>query len=253
MKASEIIDCTCTVVSISSISRFACANVRSVRVVTRSIDVTFVGVCFAFVNICQKKGKKRKEWKMGFGFYSKVIHVHVCEKSGILVCNFLVSCDSRVGPVSQTTIFQIFSLWYSNGLSKAYTQNTLYKQKEKERTKKLIHDRISSQFSIHLCNFVQFQYIQAANRIHVIHWCWCSLHSRDKKGFLYTRQRLWNHRWKKLGFQNYAKIAEHKPLPCLRVQAVAIFNLLLEYENARLSYLVKKSCLSKNLSLKKSL
>ena len=24
---------------------------------------------------------------------------------------------------------------------------------------------------------------------------------------------------KKLGFQNYAKIAVHKPLPCLRVQA----------------------------------
>ena len=82
MKAPEIIDCTCTVASISSISRFACANVWSVRVVTKSIYVTFVGICFAFVNICQKKNKekKRKEWKTGFVFYSKVIHVHVCEK-----------------------------------------------------------------------------------------------------------------------------------------------------------------------------
>ena len=32
--------------------------------------------------------RKRKEWKMRFGFYSKVIQVHVYEKSGILVCNF---------------------------------------------------------------------------------------------------------------------------------------------------------------------
>ena len=62
MKASEIIDCTCTVASISSISRFACANVRSVLVATSGIYVAFaiVGVCFAFVNICQKKEKKRK-------------------------------------------------------------------------------------------------------------------------------------------------------------------------------------------------
>ena len=91
MKASEIIDCTCTVASISSISWFACANVWSIGVVTSSIYVTFVKVCFAFVNICQKKkGKKSKEWMMGFGFYS----FYVYEKSGILVCNFLVSCDS---------------------------------------------------------------------------------------------------------------------------------------------------------------
>ena len=31
---------------------------------------------------------------------------------------------------------------------------------------------------------------------------------------------------KKLGFQNDAKIAVRKPLPCLRVQAMAVFNLL---------------------------
>ena len=110
MKAFEIIDCTCTVASISSISKFACANVWSVRVLTKSIYVTFVGACEAFVNICQKKNieKKEKRMKMRFGFYSKVIHVHVYEKSGILVCNFLVSCDSRVGPVSQSPILQFF-------------------------------------------------------------------------------------------------------------------------------------------------
>ena len=61
MKASEIIDCTCTIASISSISRFACANVWSVRDVTKSIYVTFVGVCFAFVNICKKKKKEGEE------------------------------------------------------------------------------------------------------------------------------------------------------------------------------------------------
>ena len=33
---------------------------------------------------------------------------------------------------------------------------------------------------------------------------------------------------KKLGFQNDANITVHKPLPCLRVQAMAVFNLLLD-------------------------
>ena len=33
---------------------------------------------------------------------------------------------------------------------------------------------------------------------------------------------------KKLEFQNDAKIAVHKPLLCLRVQAMAVFNLLLD-------------------------
>ena len=61
--------------------------------------------------------------KMGFDFHSKVIHVHVYGKSGILVCNFLVSCDSRVGPVSQTAIVQIFSRWYSKDSLK-HTQLT---------------------------------------------------------------------------------------------------------------------------------
>ena len=59
MKAPEIIDCTCTVKSISSISRFACANVWSVRVLTKSIYMTFVGICFAFVNICQKEKRMK--------------------------------------------------------------------------------------------------------------------------------------------------------------------------------------------------
>ena len=147
MKASENIDCTCTVASISSISRFACAKVWSVRVLTKSIYVTFVGVCVALVNICQKKNieKKEKIMKMRFVFYSKVIHVHVYEKSGILVCNVLVSCDFRVGPVSQSAILQFFFTLVQQRLSKAYAincscfatgaQNTLYKQQKKERTK----------------------------------------------------------------------------------------------------------------------
>ena len=71
MKVSEIIDCTCTVASISSISRFACANMWSVRVITSSIYVTFVRVRFAFVNICQKKEKKEKRVKNWIWFLFK--------------------------------------------------------------------------------------------------------------------------------------------------------------------------------------
>ena len=208
MKASEIIDCTCTVVSICSISRFACANVWSVRVVTSSIDVTFVGVCFAFVNICQKKRKKEKRMKNGIWFLFKS---HTCTclwkkwKTRLQFFGFMRfsrwTCKSN-------RYFSNFHTLVQQRLFKAYAtncscfptgaQNTLYVQKEKEWNEKLIiHDRISLQFWIHLCNFVHFQYILADNRIHVIHWCWCSLRSHDKSGFLYTRQRLWNHRWKK--------------------------------------------------------
>ena len=49
----------------------------------------------------------------------------------------------------------------------------------------------------------------------------------------------------KMEFLNYAKIAVHTPWPCLRVQVMAVFNLLLDCENTRLSYLTKKSCLRK--------
>ena len=52
---------------------------------------------------------------------------------------------------------------------------------------------------------------------------------------------------KKLGFQNDAKIAVHKPLPCLRVQAMAIFNLL---PDCREREIVVPS--EKELSLQKS-
>ena len=44
-------------------------------VVTSSIYLTFTGVCFAIVNICQKKkGKEDKRLKMGFGFFLE----HIC-------------------------------------------------------------------------------------------------------------------------------------------------------------------------------
>ena len=79
MKAFEIINFTCTVASISSISRFACANVWSVRVVTKSIYVTFVGVCFAFVNIFQKKRKKEKRIKNGI-FLNQKSYMYMCVK-----------------------------------------------------------------------------------------------------------------------------------------------------------------------------
>ena len=80
LKASEIIDCTCTIASISSIARFAFANVWSVCVVTDSVYLTFAGICFAFVNICQKREKREKNKKIGFGFHSRVMYVHVWKK-----------------------------------------------------------------------------------------------------------------------------------------------------------------------------
>ena len=93
----------------------------------------------------KKENKKReKNEKRDLCFIQKS-YMHMCmKKSGILICNFFVSCDSRVGPQIQTAIFQFFSL-VRQRLSKAYAincscfatgaQNTLYIQKKKERTK----------------------------------------------------------------------------------------------------------------------
>ena len=61
MKASEIIDCICTIVSISNITRFAYANVWSVFVNTRSLLVAFAKECFAFISICRKIRKKQRK------------------------------------------------------------------------------------------------------------------------------------------------------------------------------------------------
>ena len=153
-------------------------------------------------SISVKKRKKEKRMKMGFGFHSKVIHVHVYGKSGILVCNFLVSCDSRVGPVSQTAIVQFFFTLIQQRLSKAYAincscfatgaQNTLHRQQKKERIKVnhlWPHFLVIPNSPVQFCPFPVYPGWQS-------HTCdplgWCSLHSHDKSCFLYTRQRLFN-------------------------------------------------------------
>ena len=145
MKASEIIDCTCTVVSISSISRFACANVWSVRVFTSSIYVTFIGVCFAFFNICQKKEKRIKN---GIWF---LFRSHICTciwKKWNTPLQFFGSMRFLGWTRRSNRYFWKFFTLLQQRLSKAYAincsyfptgaQNTLYKQKRRERNKNYI-------------------------------------------------------------------------------------------------------------------
>ena len=138
--------------------------------------------------LSKKKGKKERRIKKSDLVFIQESCMYMYEKSKILICYFLVSCDFRVRPGGQTAKFeqQILPKAYAINCSYFATgaQNTLYKQRKK------YHDRIPLLFRIHLCNFVHFQYIQADNRIYVIQWCCCSLHSRDKSGFLCTRQRL---------------------------------------------------------------
>ena len=129
-----IIDYTFTIASISSISRFACAIVWLVWVITSSVYVIFARICFAFVNICQKKMEKEKRMKMGFGFHSGAICVHVW-KPRTLVSE----------PESQTVILNFFHVGTAN-IPKAYSINcsyfatglktTIYKQRKKERTER---------------------------------------------------------------------------------------------------------------------
>ena len=98
---------------------------------------------FCIRQYLSKKKKREKNEKWDLCFIQKSYMYMYVKKSGILVCNFFVSCDSRVGPTIQTAIFQCFSLVWQR-LSKTYAincscfatgaQNTLYIQKKKERT-----------------------------------------------------------------------------------------------------------------------
>ena len=79
------------------------------------------------------------------------------EKSRILVCNFLVSCDSRAGPLSQTAILEIFSRRYSKyhlkhalltPLIMPREHKTRHTNNERENERKeIIHDHISLLFT----------------------------------------------------------------------------------------------------------
>ena len=59
------------------------------------------------------------------------------EKTKILVCYFLVSCDSRVRPRGQTAKFEWQTLFKTYAINCSYfamaAQNTLYKRRKKER------------------------------------------------------------------------------------------------------------------------
>ena len=95
----ETIDSTwrCTIASISSISRFASAHVRSACVNTSGVYVTWARVCFAFVNISQKFKKWNKEKRERSKSWDLVLlhEPYMYERNKILLCTFLVSCDSK--------------------------------------------------------------------------------------------------------------------------------------------------------------
>ena len=136
----------------------------------------------------KKKEKREKNEKRDLCFIQKSYMYMYVKKSGILVCNFFCFMRFLGWTYSSNRYFSIFI--------------------------SIIHDRISLLFLIYLCNFVHFQYIQADNRIRVIHWCWRSLHSHDKSGFLYTRQCLWNHRCKN-GISELCKYCRGISLYCV--------------------------------------
>ena len=76
LKTFKTIDGTCTISPISDISRFACAHVWSVCVITPSLIVAFSRGCYAFINICRKIRKKHRKKKLSI----KVISISVSFK-----------------------------------------------------------------------------------------------------------------------------------------------------------------------------
>ena len=56
---NQLLTVTCTIMPISDKSRFACAHVWPVCVITSSLLVAFANECFAFISICCKVRKKQ--------------------------------------------------------------------------------------------------------------------------------------------------------------------------------------------------
>ena len=182
------------------------------------------------------------------------------EKSRILVCNFLVSCDSRAGPVSQTAILEIFSRRYSkyqlkHKLLTALIMPREHKTRHTNNERESRNEKKSSMtafpcYSEFTCAIFS---ISSISRL-TIAYMWsngvaavCILVTRVVSFAFVNIYKIRGK--KKMGFQNYVKIAVHKPLPCLRVQAMVVFNLLLDCKNARLSYMKKTSYLCKKIPL----
>ena len=142
------------------------------------------GIWFSFKSCtCTCKWKKVEYsfaifWFMRFSGWT-------CE-SNRYCSNFFTLVQQRLSKA-----YAINCSWFATG-----AQNTLHKQQKKEQIKVnhlWPHFLAIPNSPVQFCPFPVYL---ADNRIHVIHWCWCSLHSHDKSCFLYTRQRLWNHRWK---------------------------------------------------------
>ena len=219
MKVSEIIDCTCTVASISGISRFAWANMWSVRVFTSDIYVTFVGVRFAFVNICQKKEKKEKRMKNWFWFLFKSHKCTFIWKKCNIRLQFFGFMRFSGWTCKSNRYFRNFFTLLQQRPSKAYAinyscfptgaQNTLYKQKRENELKNKSSTTAFPCYSEFTCAILS---ISSISRL-TIAYMWsigvgavCILVTRVVS---FTLVNVYEITDKKL-----CKIAVHKPLPC---------------------------------------
>ena len=145
MKVSEIIDCTCTVASISSISRFACANMWSVRLFTRGIYVTFVGLRLHSLISVKKRKKKEKRMKNWICFLFKSHKSTFIWKKWNTRLQFFGFMRFSGWTCKSNRYFRNFFTLLQQRPSKAYAincscfptgaQNTLYKQKRKNELK----------------------------------------------------------------------------------------------------------------------
>ena len=172
----------------------------------------------------KEKRKKGKRMKNGIFFYSKVIHVHVYENSGILICNFFGFMRFSNWTCKSNRYFSNFFTLVQQRISKAYAincscfatgaQNTLYDQQKKERTKRnnpWQHSLVIPNSPVQFCPFPVYPGWQShtCDPLVLVQFAfswqeWFPLHSS-----MSMKSQM-----KKLGFQNYAKTVVHKPLLC---------------------------------------
>ena len=232
LKAFQTVDCTCTIMSISDKSRLTWAGIWSVCVITRSLFVAFVRVCFAFINICRKIRNKKKMNKIS----AKDITVSVSNRESKEFAKTSISLQLSVLSGSLVGHFNC-------AIISEFSLQFLYWAINIRTNCSYVNQITCAILSISSISKLTIAYM-GSNGVGAV----CILMTGVVSLTLINVYEITDE--KKNGISKLYKTCCAYAITLLKVQVMAVFNPLLDCENARLSYLVKTGYLCKKPSLK---